>query len=181
MTVSAGDVNVADAGVAMMESYNRNLVAYKETHDARVFRYDGPCFATALEIFNKMSVPAYEHLRTLFKGLLPSSRRIQTVVNRHQHQPGGVLRASIRDMAAFVFNSGLTSNEKWAASRGNIAFDGMTIQADITWQTSTGKLMGLADADSDYDGPTLQQRLLERANDLAALAALDEGDDAADE
>ena len=57
---------VADAGVAMMESYNRNMAAYKRTGDARCFRYDGACFSTAIEIFSKMSEPAYEHLRSVF-------------------------------------------------------------------------------------------------------------------
>ena len=105
---------VADAAAAMMASYHRNMVAYKRTGDARwFFWYDGACFSTAIEIFSKMSEPAYEHLRVLFKGLLPSTRRVQDVVNRHTHQPGGIRPGSIRDYAAFV--SGLPRGEKWAA------------------------------------------------------------------
>ena len=159
---------VADAAAAMMASYNRNLAAYKRTGDARCFRYDGACFSTAIEIFSKMSESSYEHLRSLFKGLLPSTRRVQDVVNRHTHQPGGILPGSIRDYAAFV--SGLPRGEKWAACHGNLAWDGMTVKAGIKWQSSTGTFIGLAQAGTDYDGPTPPQRLLARASELALLA-----------
>ena len=80
-----------------------------------------------------------------------------------------------RDMSSFLFGlAGLTPAEKRAARRGNLSFDGMKIQAGIKWQSSTGKLMGLAQVGSDYDGPTPQQRFIARAHQL--VAAVDSGE-----
>jgi len=106
----------AEAATAMQVVALSNMRSYIKTGSRQGFRYDAYCFASAIEIFSDMSKNAYIKLRDIHPNL-PHPRYLRSVVNRHQHQPSGVLRGDIRDWSRFVFqDSGLTAEEKLSAS-----------------------------------------------------------------
>ena len=101
----------ADAAIAIMESGLRNMRSYMDTGTKCGFRYSPLCFASAIDMFSRMSTTAYAALRSRTADL-PSEEYVRKVVNRHAHQPSGVLRGDIRDWSTFLFRKGGFSVEE---------------------------------------------------------------------
>ena len=96
-------------------------------------------------------------------------------MNRHAHQPSGVLRGDIRDWSTFLFRKdGFSVEEKRTSRLGNLAFDGISVREGLRWHNATIEFKGLAEVGSDKLGTTPQAGLLMQAVRLAGrVAALD--------